>query len=493
MSKAYYNGYVLPTLPAECGSTNYPIAYFSLSLGCVYLVAVDTLGYVDTDVTFAQSYTTTNGTTLNFMTWVAALNEERAAENQDDYPGISTTEWLFIEKTSSQAIAANTGVKWSNVPLADQNGAELIAGSNPINLNLVCGDSAAWDYDNIQNTLIISGAGATYDYNWKTENYPWSLLKEDITSILVNEGITRIGNANFHGFNNITTINATENFPGSLLEIGDRCFGSCHSLTSIIFVSSIKKIGGWCLAECWDLTSVTLPANLQEIGGSVFQTTTNLQEIIIDNDYFTVVNNILFNKDQTTIIHYPAKSSTATTYSIPNTVTKIDESCFWGNQYLDSILIPTTVTEIGSYAFSGVSNLKVITIPAAVNTLNYHTFNKNNNLQWIKILSSTPITVDENTIILENCPNLTKIYVPAGCAEAYKATEGWATYSHLIQELAATSFDLKLWTTGFIYGLTGQPLPLPAEKLTVEVLNNNVLYITKANNVIVNAPLLEVL
>lgn len=493
MSKIYANGYVLPTLPAECGSTEYPYFYMASAGSHFYLFALSAKGSIS--IEHSSVYEVPESTTVKYIMWVTAHNSSKVEALQESYPGITATDWMLeptLNDSYSNAFPTNGQIKWSNHNITYTDGTPYMTSSTSTDLDLICGDDAIWDYDNY-DTLIISGTGSTYDYNYQEENYPWFLLKENIKYIKINEGISRLGNANFHGLTKLSSV-STSNLPtSSLIEIGARCFGGCYNLSSIFLPDSIEKIGEFALAQC-AFSAFWIPASLKELGNSVF-VATPLSNIYLNggnNDYFTISNGALFNKDLTTIIILPQKSS-YTSYTIPDGVIKIADSCFYGHNSLQEIICPSTLTEIGYTAFSYIENLMNIIIPASVNKINNLAFWNNNKLQWIKFLSSTPCTLFQTAIQLDTCPNLTRIYVPVGCAEVYKSSEDWYTYKHLIYESQSIDFNLNQWMTGFVYGLTGQPLPLPAEKLTVEVLNNNVLYITKANNVIVNTPVLEVL
>lgn len=492
MSKIYVNGYVLPTLPVECGSTEYPYFYMALSGSHFYLFALSAQGSINVEDPLL--YQIPEDITVKYIMWVTAYNDSKIEELQESYPGITATDWMLeptLNGSYSNTFPTNGKIKWSNHDIPYSDGTPYITGSTSTDLDLICGDDAIWDYDN-DDTLIISGTGSTYDYSYQEENYPWSLLKENIKYIKINEGISRLGNANFHGLTKLSSV-STSNLPASsLIEIGVRCFGGCYNLSSIFLPDSVEKIDAFALAQC-AFSSFWIPANLKELGSSVF-VATSLHNIYLNggnNDYFTISNGALFNKDLTTIIILPQKSS-YTSYTIPDSVTKIADSCFYGHNNLKEIICPSTLTEIGYAAFSHIDNLMNIIIPANVNKIDNVTFQNNNKLQWIKFLSSTPCAISETAIKLNTCPNLTRIYVPAGCAEAYKSSEDWYTYNHLIYESQSIDFNLNQWMAGFVYGLTGQPLPLPVEKLALEVLNGNVLHIIKANNIITNPRIVEV-
>ena len=82
-------------------------------------------------------------------------------------------------------------------------------------------------------------------------------------------------------------------------------------------------------------------------------TCTSLASISVasDNPNYIGIDGVLFNKDKTMIVVYPA-SKDGSEYTIPNSVTTIGEGAFYHCSLLASIDIPNSVTTIGEYAFN---------------------------------------------------------------------------------------------------------------------------------------------
>lgn len=94
--------------------------------------------------------------------------------------------------------------------------------------------------------------------------------------------------------------------------------------------------------------------------------TTELREITVaeDNPFFSSEDGVLFNKDKTRIIQFPAKKA-VTSYSIPSTVVEVKWGCFSGSE-VESVSIPDSVERIGRHAFSDCENLTELNIPGNV-------------------------------------------------------------------------------------------------------------------------------
>ena len=131
--------------------------------------------------------------------------------------------------------------------------------------------------------------------------------------------------------------------------IGEYAFSHCASLTSIDISDSVTSIGDYAFRECTSLTSVEIPDSVTSIGVNAFCWCTSLTSINVDDDNanYSDLDGVLFNKDKTEIICYPT-GKTATSYVLPEKVTKIGDFAFRHCTSLTSIDIPDSVTSIGN-------------------------------------------------------------------------------------------------------------------------------------------------
>ena len=90
-------------------------------------------------------------------------------------------------------------------------------------------------------TLTISGTGAMKDYG-APDNQPWKDYRSLIASVVIEDGVTSIGNMAFEGCNNANLTSVT--IPASVTSIGDYAFGYCTYLASVtIPVASLTYYG----------------------------------------------------------------------------------------------------------------------------------------------------------------------------------------------------------------------------------------------------------
>ena len=108
-------------------------------------------------------------------------------------------------------------------------------------------------------TLTVSGNGGMADY--PNLDQPWVNNKGDITSVVVESGVTTVGSQAFCNFGKITSVT----LPEGLTSIGTRSFLSCSKLTSITIPSTVTSIDAEAFYSCTSVTDVNLyadPANL---------------------------------------------------------------------------------------------------------------------------------------------------------------------------------------------------------------------------------------
>ena len=162
-----------------------------------------------------------------------------------------------------------------------------------------------------------------------------------------NMRVTSIGDSAFFAWDSLTSIT----IPSSITSIGAYAFEGCRGLTSITIPNSVKSIGYYAFYNCTSLTSIIIPPSVTSIGVDAFYFCLGLSKITVDpaNLDYSSTDGVLFNKDQTALIAYPAGKSGS--YTIPISVTSIGVDAFLYCDGLTSITIPSSVTSIGGWAF----------------------------------------------------------------------------------------------------------------------------------------------
>ena len=249
-----------------------------------------------------------------------------------------------------------------------------------------CGEALTWELTE-DGTLTISGTGAMHAYEYG-EMTPWASHLETITKVIVEEGVTTIGD---YAFNECTKI-VSVTLPDSLISIGFRAFYSCRALTTIEIPQQVSFLSPGAFGHC-----------------------TNLKEISIDaeNLYYKSVDGIVWNLTGDKLITVPAGHTGE--FVIPDGTKTVGLYAFWGCENLDTVKIPQSVTSIEASAFSHCSGLTYVTIPDSVTTIDQEVFNGCSNLTEVNFEGDAPtINRDAFFEVIATC------YYPAN-------NDTWAT------------------------------------------------------------------
>lgn len=252
--------------------------------------------------------------------------------------------------------------------------------------NGTCGDAATWTLSD-SGVLTISGSGAIKNYIY--EGYetwpnllkaPWRKYASQITHIVIEQGITSIGDNAFCELPNVQTVS----LPNSLTHIGQAAFYNANSLNNVTIPNSVTSIKKSAFAGCDSLTNISLPSGLSVLPGSMFKGCVSLRTVILPSSitiiqasafaYCRQLTNLTIPENVTVIEANAFNSCTSlTTLNLPNGLVEIKPSAF---EYsgLTRIIIPQSVNHIYTYAFGSCNNLKHIEFKGNAPSFNSHVF-----------------------------------------------------------------------------------------------------------------------
>ena len=263
-----------------------------------------------------------------------------------------------------------------------------------------CGENATYTYDESTKTLTISGIGMMTDYSLSSPT-PWYGYKNDIDEIVIEDGITTIGEWSFHDCscktlviaNSVTDIKKSAFYScGQLLSItvGENvssietdAFSGCYSLSSLNLPISLSSIGSGAFFGCRSLSSINISRNVISIGDNAFAYCIGLVSIMVDGN-----NSIYDSRGNCNAI---IKTSTnelllgCGNTVIPNTILSVGANSFTGCSNLSSIVIPNGITSIGNNAFNGCVGLTSVVIPKSVNSIGINPFAGCNAIEEIQV------------------------------------------------------------------------------------------------------------
>ena len=305
-----------------------------------------------------------------------------------------------------------------------------------------CGLDLTWKLDS-NGVLIISGTGLMDDYSYgRSEAAPWYSVQDQIQSVVIEEGVTSVGEYAFYlYYDKLTTVT----LPDSLTVISDNAFDKCKSLTTINMSKNVEMIGTEAFRECKSLRSVVLPETLKRIEDQAFYACDSLTVITIpagveyisesssfsksnkltavnvadENAYYASVDGVLYNKDKTILLAYPS-GKTDSSFTVPETVHKIYHSAFSYNELIRSIIVPGSVESIDYYAFSNCKNLKSISFSEGLISLGNGVFSKCSTLSSVTFPASFQKLGNS---VFEECYGLKELLVAEG-STTFKSIDG---------------------------------------------------------------------
>ena len=232
--------------------------------------------------------------------------------------------------------------------------------------------------------------------------------------------------------------------PNSVTSIGDWAFYECSSLTSINIPEGVELIGEYAFANCDSITSITIPNSVTSIGERAFVDCKSLTKTNYTGDIAGWCN-IMFGDYSANPMYYShnfyINDQEIKDLVIPNSVTSIGSSAFYGCRSLTSVAIGNSVTSIGDKAFYECSSLTSITIGNSVTSIGDWAFIFCSSLTSITCEATTPPTLGSN--VFYRVSTSIPVYVPCGSENVYKAASGWNDFTNIQGPLAEYSIQVS--------------------------------------------------
>ena len=375
---------------------------------------------IPSSVTTVNSYAFRDCSKLESVTFCATT---APAVTDAVFNGISSTAVLRYPAGSDYSA-------WKSFFASTEEYATTIGGS--------CGTSVDWTL--ADGVLTITGNGAMDDY--PSSSAPWNEYKDDIRSVVIEEGVTSIGDYAFVGSTSLTNIE----IPNSVISIGDFAFNNCDGLVSIEIPNSVISIGNYAFHACDALENIKIPNSIKSIGYGAFSFTAwyykqsdgailYLSKFLLGYKTWLSEENIIVEDGTLGIAGWAFERCTRlASVVIPNSVTSIGECAFSDCSGLKSIEIPNSVTSIENRVFYGCSGLINLTIGNNVASIGGYAFANCSSLTSVTSLipADALFTVSTgvfNGVDKTNCT----LYVPYGAKETYEATEGWKDFTNIVE------------------------------------------------------------
>ena len=210
-------------------------------------------------------------------------------------------------------------------------------------------ENITWTLD-ADGKLTLSGEGEIPDRDGIT---PWFDQMVNIKTIVVGEGITKIGKGVFLGLESVTSAS----LPDGIKSIDDSAFEECVNLKNVNIPEGVESIGNESFYKC-ALESLELPDSIKTIGEKAF----------VSGNFGSI--------------------------ELPSGITRLENGALGSCEYLNEVTIPDTVTYIGG-TFGYCKSLTSITIPESVEEISYKAFAHCTNLETIIFENPDTVIIDE--------------------------------------------------------------------------------------------------
>lgn len=261
------------------------------------------------------------------------------------------------------------------------------------------GTNLSWTLDS-NGVLTISGTGTMKDFGYtytgngyETVSAPWMSHEENIRKIIIEDGVSSIGEYAFNGLRYIENLILS----GSVKKIGTEAFRDCFIGGDFVIPEGVESIERWAFA--WNnFTSVSLPSTLKYIDSDAFYICSSLEryEVSEQNEYYSSVDGLLCTKDKTKLISFPEKKDD--TYELPDCITEIGELCFHGIE--NNLILGENIKKIEREAFA--LYIGTVTVKGRIQSIASEAFCRwggNFNEINVYFMNGSPIEAEKDSFI----------------------------------------------------------------------------------------------
>lgn len=241
---------------------------------------------------------------------------------------------------------------------------------------------------------------------------------ESLVSIEMPDTVTELGADVFSGCSNLKNVKISKN----IKTISSYAFYWCNSLESIIIPEGVTSIKSGTFNYCTNLKEIYIPSTVETISSTAFYKCDILNSIKIasSNKNFAFADGILFNASKTEMIYIlpTAIANNQTTFTVPNTVTKLTGNLINSYTQIQKVVIPASVTNITMSFFT--KNITEVEIDS--NNLNYVSadgkiYNKDKTILNLHYLNKADVVIEEGITTITGgafglCSDLENITLP---------------------------------------------------------------------------------
>lgn len=248
-----------------------------------------------------------------------------------------------------------------------------------------CGKNTTWSFDKATGTLTISGTGSI---DWSSDSrydfsFPWKDFKQEIRSVIIEEGVTYISEFAFENCANLTQVSIPQSVtwvgsstfsgtpwmknlgefaiingilikyqgdaekvavPEGVTSVNYLAFAGNQTITEVVIPEGVTSLGSSAFDRCSNLVQITFPSTLREVGSYCFSHTRWLENQRTAGD-FILAGPVL--------LKYQGKSGSV---EIPDGVAYVEAAAFtWSSWFpfaedleLDTVIVPTSMRDLNA-------------------------------------------------------------------------------------------------------------------------------------------------
>ena len=260
--------------------------------------------------------------------------------------------------------------------------------------------------------LVVSGHGRMPDFNEDENNYlsrPWEEDADNIVHVYVRDGLVSVSDHAFmlcRNLRSVTFENADVKDAKNTVDVnyvGNCAFYGCYNLGyidvrgaktatgedgkmgpapitaedmpatelisgSLELPSGIKTVGDYAFRACTTMKTLTLPESVSYIGEFAFRGCTSLEGVVMKSKLRSISEGLFYDCTALkAIARETPKGEGATlpeTVNLPESITKVGGSAFFGCTAITSVVLPSGTTSIGDYAFCRMTSLSALNLPS---------------------------------------------------------------------------------------------------------------------------------
>jgi hypothetical protein len=183
-------------------------------------------------------------------------------------------------------------------------------------------------------------------------------------------------------------------------------FSDVKCIESIILPKQLEAIDNDGLNRAVYKDTIYIPASVNRIGRYAFYGCSAIT-VDSDNPFYSSLDGVLYNKDQTELIHCPITKTGV--FVIPQTVRTIGPNSFGLCRLLTKIILSPSVNKIEEYAFLRCESLQSINLPITLDTICEAIFRGCRKLTSVNIPAVTKFI---GRYAFDDCRELKNVFIP---------------------------------------------------------------------------------